>query len=219
MRHRKQNRFFRFIFIAGLGGLLLWGLGFLYFVTAIVPSDSPFAPDAFSYPNPNPTATTLPAIVVLTGGSLRIDTGLDALRNGYGERLFISGVYRGNDVQKLLTLSRNLADSKDNSLIERIELGHEAEDTIGNAIEITDWLRRNQYANALVVTGAYHMPRSLMELRNHAPELTFIPAPVFPNHVKLDQWYHNKGTAALLLREYHKYLWGNIRIIVGYISV
>ena len=46
------------------------------------------------------------AIVVLTGGSLRVESGLALLAAGKGKKLFVSGVYRGVDVSDLLRLSK-----------------------------------------------------------------------------------------------------------------
>ena len=45
--------------------------------------------------------TVTEAIVVLTGGSGRVRAGLDLLLAGRAERMFVSGVYRGVDVDSL----------------------------------------------------------------------------------------------------------------------
>src|SRR5574340_600004 len=50
------------------------------------------------------------AIVVLTGGSERLETGVALLRQKMGRKLFVSGVYRGVDVAELLRLSRQKPD-------------------------------------------------------------------------------------------------------------
>ena len=51
------------------------------------------------------------AIIVLTGGTGRLETGLQLLSEGYAKLLFISGVARGLDVQALLkVVSRNRND-------------------------------------------------------------------------------------------------------------
>jgi hypothetical protein len=38
------------------------------------------------------------------------------------------------------------------------------------------------------------------------PEVTVIPHPVFPDHVKQGDWWRWPGTAALIITEYNKYL-------------
>ena len=57
-----------------------------------------------------------------------------------------------------------------------------------------------------MVTGAYHMPRSLLEFRRAMPGAVLIAHPVFPTHVKLSQWWRWPGTASLVATEYSKYL-------------
>ena len=48
----------------------------------------------------------LPSIVVLTGGSGRLDEGLDLLSRNFAKRLFVSGVYHGVDVERLVQISK-----------------------------------------------------------------------------------------------------------------
>ena len=69
------------------------------------------------------------AIVVLTGGSGRLRSGLDLLLADRARRLFISGVYRGVDVTQLLALLKQQPDQVEN----RISIGN-AVDTIENAL-------------------------------------------------------------------------------------
>ncbi len=38
------------------------------------------------------------------------------------------------------------------------------------------------------------------------PEATIVPHPVFPDHVKQDDWWRAPGSAHLLLGEYTKFL-------------
>ena len=52
--------------------------------------------------NANDTSTE--AIVVLTGGSERLEEGLNLLSERKAKKLFISGVYRGVEVSRLLAL-------------------------------------------------------------------------------------------------------------------
>ena len=56
-------------------------------------------------PRPDPPSQEKSeAIVVLTGGSRRLGEGLDLLSRGLAEKLFVSGVYQGIDVRKLLSI-------------------------------------------------------------------------------------------------------------------
>ncbi len=146
------------------------------------------------------------AIVVLTGGSERIATGIDLLINSVAERLFISGV--GSAVNVNTLLSADLPDR--NALIAKITLGSEATDTPGNAAETAAWLKTSDLKSIRLVTAAYHMPRSLRGFRNVMPDIVIIPHPVFPVQVKQD-WWRYPGTASLLAAEYTKYLFSGLR--------
>ena len=87
-----------------------------------------------------------------------------------------------------------------------IVVGHEAENTEENAQETARWMRRQGYHSLRLVTAWYHMPRSLLEFERAMPEIEIIPHPVFPERVKQQRWWGWRGTAALLIGEYGKYL-------------
>lgn len=149
------------------------------------------------------------AIVVLTGGSGRISTGIDLLSGGMAERLFISGTGPFVSAKDLVGPERpNRA-----SLLARMSTGAEAEDTLGNATETAAWVNQNGITSIRLVTAAYHMPRSLRELAQAMPDVVIVPHPVFPDQVKMDWWRH-PGSAGLLSREYAKYLITSLRLWV-----
>lgn len=141
------------------------------------------------------------AIVVLTGGSERLNTGLALLAAGRAKKLFVSGVSRGVELNELLRLV-GLATA---DLLCCITLGHEADSTLGNATETAAWMSAQNYRSLRLVTAAYHMPRSLIEFHRAMPGVRLIPNPVFPERVKQD-WWRWPGTAALIIGEYHKYV-------------
>ena len=143
--------------------------------------------------------TRTDAIVVLTGGSGRLDLGVDLLAEDRAHRLFISGVFPGTDIRQLLTLVRDAPQR----LADRIDVG-EAIDTIGNATETATWMTNQGYDSLRLVTAGYHMPRSLLEFRRALPSATIIPHPVFPAHVKQKEWWAWPGTASLFASEYNK---------------
>jgi uncharacterized SAM-binding protein YcdF (DUF218 family) len=152
-------------------------------------------------------ATHTDAIVVLTGGSGRLETGLALLRQGLGDKLFVSGVYRGIDVNELLRLSRQKPDPLECCII----LGHSADNTWGNAAETAQWMKQEGFHSLRLVTGNYHMRRSLSEFRSALPDAVIIPHPVFPDAVKRDRWWLWPGTAHLIVGEYMKFLLGQLR--------
>ena len=141
------------------------------------------------------------AIVVLTGGSGRLEQGLELLAAQRADKLFVSGVYRGVDVRQLLELFQTSP-----NLECCIVLGYEADDTRGNARETRDWMRAQGFASLRLVTSAYHMPRSLLEFERTMPEIDIVRHPVFPKDYRPDGWWPWPASARLLLREYHGYL-------------
>ena len=147
-------------------------------------------------------ATRTDAIVVLTGGSERIATGLELLAEGRAATLFVSGVHRGVDVAELLRRGH----FGHPELAGAIVLGYAAADTVGNAAETAAWVARRHLHSLRLVTAAYHMRRSLWEFHQAMPDVTIIPNPVFPDAVKSRDWWRWPGTAALLATEYSKYL-------------
>ena len=154
-------------------------------------------------------ATRTDAIVVLTGGSGRLSEGLELLAGKFADKLFVSGVYRGIDVNKLLELSQRAPEGFKCC----VEIGYSADDTTGNAAETAAWARRHGINSLRIVTSSYHMPRSLLEFREALPDAVFIPHPVFPTHVKRDLWWIWPGTTGLIIGEYNKFLLVRLRML------
>jgi uncharacterized SAM-binding protein YcdF (DUF218 family) len=168
--------------------ILVWSGGLVWFVTAL-PRD---VTDSFSRTD---------GIVVLTGGSERIDEGLKLLADGRSKTLLLSGVHRGTSRQTLAKLTRQ----KPALFKCCVELGREAGDTVGNARETAAWAVRHSMESLRLVTSAYHMPRSLVEFRSAMADVRLIAHPVFTESVKLDGWWRWPGTAMLLAGEFNKY--------------
>ena len=140
--------------------------------------------------------------MVLTGGTGRLDTGLQLLEEGLAQQLFVSGVARNVDVSTLL----RVAQRKPDELACCISVGYQADDTAGNARETAIWVGAKGFKSIRLVTASYHMPRSLVEFRRALPDLTILPHPVYPPQFKRDQWWLWPGTAALLSSEFNKYV-------------
>ncbi len=147
------------------------------------------------------------AIVVLTGGSKRVEAGMALLAGGWAERMFISGVHEDVGVEDLI----KLAPQAPLTLRCCIEIGHNATNTRGNAKEVAEWMNLHAFRSLRLVTSSYHMPRSLAEFRRVLPEVDIVPNPVFASDVKTDQWWKWPGTAALIVSEFNKYLLGLFR--------
>lgn len=187
-----------FIVIAGVAAAL-WLGGLILFAARIHLLVEPVISDSLE-----PTD----AIVVLTGGSERVEAGVELLKAGKGKKLLISGVHHGSTLDQLLANQSVPKALHDSAII----LGHEAETTIGNADETQTWMKQEGYHSLRLVTANYHMPRSLLLFRAAMPDITIIPYPVLPDKVKLDRWWHHSGTASLLVTEYNKYLLADFRL-------
>jgi uncharacterized SAM-binding protein YcdF (DUF218 family) len=147
-------------------------------------------------------ATPTDAIVVLTGGRLRLEAGLALLAAGKGRRLFISGVNPRVDRAVLLRALGPAAERETGAIV----LGRRSDDTAGNATETADWMRREGYTSLRLVTSWYHMRRALLEFRRAMPRLTIVPQPVFALHVAPADWWGRRGAVLLVIEEYGKYL-------------
>jgi uncharacterized SAM-binding protein YcdF (DUF218 family) len=157
------------------------------------------------------SVTTTDAIVVLTGGSERVATGLQLLAADKAQRALISGVHPGVAVSELL----RLAGAAQQPIETRIDAGYGARDTAGNAAETADWMHARGYRSLRLVTGNYHMPRSLFEFHCVLPNARVVPHPVFPRIVHKGAWWSRPGTAALIIGEYNKYLLASLRHKLG----
>lgn len=154
----------------------------------------------------DPTRRT-DAIVVLTGGSLRVESGLKLLAAGMGKKLFVSGVYRGVDVTALLHASRQAPESVACCIV----LGHAAADTLGNAKETAEWMSAEGFHSLRLVTANYHMPRSLLEFSRAMPGVEIVANPVFPEFLSEQPWWRSRRAATLMASEYSKYLFSLVR--------
>ena len=189
-------RTLRAVMLVAAACCLLWLSGLLWFATPPAADTRTVATDA---------------IVVLTGGSLRLQSGLDLLREGKGRKLFVSGVNQQVDLDELLGVSGHAPDWA----LCCIMLGHQADNTFGNALETAQWIRGQGFRSLRLVTAWYHMPRSLLEFERAMPEIDIVAHPVFPDQVKQERWWAWRGTAALLVNEYVKYLGALARPLIG----
>lgn len=142
------------------------------------------------------------AIVVLTGGSDRVATGIKLLEGGLGKHLLISGV---PDEVALRDLTMQVP-SAASWVACCITLGRVALDTLGNADEAADWINRHGFKSLRLVTAHYHMPRSRLLFEHAMPGIDMVFHPVFPAAVRSENWWRWPGTTKLLAQEYIKYI-------------
>ena len=153
-----------------------------------------------------PSGTVGPAdgIVVLTGDEDRIAEAVRLLAQGKAKRLLISGVNKSTRAPEIITL--NAQTGKEARLFRCcVDLDRLALNTEDNAVQTTAWVRQNGYRSLIVVTSTYHMPRSLIELRQSMPEVELLPFPVKSPRLE-DKWWSAPRTAWVLGKEYLKFI-------------
>jgi uncharacterized SAM-binding protein YcdF (DUF218 family) len=141
-------------------------------------------------------------IVVLTGGTARIDGALALLAEGRASRLLISGV---NPAVTRETLAQIVHEDFRSALWCCVDVDH-ARDTIENARSTRRWVIKQGFRSLIVVTSDYHMPRSMAELESAMPDVRLISFPVSNPDLHLGDWWRNSEVFGLLVREYGKFL-------------
>lgn len=182
-------RSLRWIAMVALALVLVWLAGFGWFVASSL------------WLHADPSVNT-DAIVVLTGGKLRLETGIELLAAGKARKLFVSGVNQQVDRDELL---RKLGPQPDRVTC-CVVLGHTADNTQGNARETATWIHEEGYRSLRLVTSWYHMRRSLLEFGRAMPGIAIIAHPVFAHRVDPERWWGWHGAAVLIVEEYHKFL-------------
>ena len=172
--------------------VLLWALGLFLFADRVVESTPAAEPDQ-----------PADAVVVLTGASdARLREGMRLLELRKGARMLISGVnpeVKRGELLKLTEGSKRLYDCC-------VDLGFQAENTVGNAREIADWARAHDFYNLIVVTSDYHMPRALLEIKADLPEAKLVAYPVATPDLDARGWWKSPKGTKIILIEYDKYL-------------
>jgi uncharacterized SAM-binding protein YcdF (DUF218 family) len=101
------------------------------------------------------------AVVVLTGGSGRIEHAVEVLKDGKAKRLLVAGadpsVTKG-DIARRLGGSRSVIKCC-------LDLGSESVDTRSNAEEGARWLARHRFHSVRLITSDWHMRRAHYEFR------------------------------------------------------
>jgi uncharacterized SAM-binding protein YcdF (DUF218 family) len=169
--------------------VILFFAGFFVFASAIPREEAEFRGSA-------------DGIVALTGGASRISDAVELLAAGRGRRLLISGVNPSTTPGELIRSTPEL----EKLFACCVDLGHQALNTTGNAMEIAQWAREHQFRSLIVVTSAWHMPRALVELERELPGVALVPHAVVTDRMREEPWWTNVQTARLLLVEYLKYL-------------
>ncbi|MEL7130591.1 MAG: YdcF family protein, partial [Pseudomonadota bacterium] len=103
-----------------------------------------------------------------------IAAGIRLVEAGAAPRLLVSGVHPNVSLTDIAALAGGSSTVYDCC----VELGHTAKTTLGNADETAEWVANNGYRRLIVVTSDYHLPRSLILLRDAMPGTELVGYPV-----------------------------------------
>jgi uncharacterized SAM-binding protein YcdF (DUF218 family) len=132
------------------------------------------------------------AIVVITGGTGRIEHATGLLAVGKARRMLIAGAdpsVRKVDLVERLRAPKNLFDCC-------VDLGSESVDTRSNAEEARRWLEKRHYRSVRLVTSDWHMRRARYEFNRQLPN----GIKIVPDAVRTEPNFMT------LFTEYNKYL-------------
>jgi uncharacterized SAM-binding protein YcdF (DUF218 family) len=154
-------------------------------------------------------------IVVLTGGTSRVIDALELLKTRHGKRLLITGVNPGTTTADIAHEAPNY----DRVLACCVDLDYSAINTLGNAVQARLWATQHDFHSLIVVTSAYHMPRALAELEHQLPNVALVPYPVLSDRLRVEPWWTNGDITKLVLSEYLKYLFAELRMRFDSVAV
>jgi len=148
-------------------------------------------------------------IVVLTGGKNRITEAVRLYNEGLADMLFVSGVGKHVGVESL-ERQHHLHFTRQP---DKVILGREATNTIENAIEVSELIRRNNFDSIRLVTSYYHMPRSVEVIKALTPDVKILEHPVYSPNVS-KRWWKRPKSFYLIASEYHKFLFVYIKNLI-----
>ncbi len=172
--------------------VLLWAVVWMWFAASVAAA-KPQMPDRKT-----------DAIIVLTGGDKRVNTGLDLLAEGKADYLFISGVNVKVKPEELIALWSG--DHK--KVLPKLTLGYAADSTVTNATESDELIKKNDIHSVLLVTANYHMARSMLLMKQQMPDLDIVKHPVVP--ADFEPWKEQFWPLTVI--EYNKFLMTWLRL-------
>lgn len=185
---------FKNIFLILISIILVGFIWWIIFLFNILPKNY--------YSKTFPDSSYETGIVVLTGGKMRIERGMEILQKGYAEKMFISGVFMPSEIETKFRIEKSKKDLLDCC----INFGAEAKNTIENAVEVNQWLSDNsEIIKIILITSYYHLPRSILMFEKKIDRnLEVFPVPAVEKVNLLEQpFFHIK----LITSEYFKVIY------------
>ncbi|MBA3512266.1 YdcF family protein [Sphingomonas sp.] len=166
--------------------LLAYALGFILFTVTLG--------------RPAKGARTTDAIVVVTGGTGRIEHGAEVLKGGGAKRMLVAGADPAVTKQDLI---RRLGGS--GRLVNCcVDLGSESVDTRSNAEEASRWLAKHGYRSFRLVTSDWHMRRASYDFH----EVMGDKYEIVPDAVRTEPPF------TILFSEYNKYILRRLAVLL-----
>ena len=145
------------------------------------------------------------AIIVLTGGRNRISEAAKLYNADLAKHMFISGVAKDITLENIQNTQHiKIKESK------TVEIGYNAANTVENANETKEWVRKNNINSIRLVTSNYHIFRSLIEFRKHLSDTKILLHPVYSEYIE-KKWWTSWQTFSLIFKEYNKFIYAYIR--------
>lgn len=192
----------RHLFTLVLAGAVLWAASFaVYLGHMYMPAD--------------PAHQKADALVVLTGGNARVERGFALLADDAAPVLFISGV--GENVTMMEMLAAHTRPAMREQILAgggEIIFDYAASSTQTNASEASNFVRERGYHTIRLITGHYHMPRSMVEFHAALPGVEILREPVVPESLAARPWWRDAASRRLIGQEFHKYLAASFRTFI-----
>ena len=144
------------------------------------------------------------SVVVATGGSNRILKGINLIEDNIERKMLITGVGKG--ISKIDIAKAINANQKQSNILNCcVDLDLTAINTQGNAMEASEWLKKNDSKNSFLVTANYHMPRLILEFKRVNPKINLNIIPVKPDLDPINKMYL-PNNFILISKEYLKFV-------------
>jgi uncharacterized SAM-binding protein YcdF (DUF218 family) len=147
------------------------------------------------------------AIVVLTGGTGRVEEGLRLFREGRGGYLILSGVGETSTLDTIFP-GRDLKTTVDTS---KIILDIESRRTLDNAFNVKKIVEDKGLKSLILVTSNYHMKRAFTLFSwTIYGDVKLYKHPVRGPNFKDQEWWQNQKSMKLVTSEFFKFIWFHI---------
>ncbi|MBI5682506.1 MAG: YdcF family protein [Deltaproteobacteria bacterium] len=146
-------------------------------------------------------------IVVLTGGTGRIETGASLLSKGRAPFLILSGVNRESDLKSIFFKTNIDIDSK------RVILETSSKSTYENAVEVKAILKEKGFKDIVLVTSNYHTKRAFYIFRKVLPpDVKIQTHPVSTPNFDENRWWQHATSIGIVVMEFIKFYWYKVQL-------